>query len=172
MIAKRHNGALLLRDVSREDMERLGMALAGVLMDGDVILLEGELGTGKTTLSQALARALGVDSPVVSPTFSIVCTYDEGHLPLNHFDLYRLETEDELDDVDFWSLVDESTPGASLIEWADLFADAMPHDALTVHLDYGSVPDGPRMVSLKANGERAAHLLEDVATQLIPLEAS
>ncbi len=162
---------LLCAEASLEDFDALGCALASGLEDGDVVLLEGDLGAGKTTFAQAVARALGITAPVVSPTFSILCTYPHGAVALNHFDLYRLEAEEQLDDVDFWSLVDESTPGASLVEWADLFPDAMPEDALTLRISRAVGAGEGRDLAFSARGARSRQLLERLVAKLCTQEA-
>lgn len=148
---------------SRADFASLGSALAAAVQDGDVICLEGELGAGKTSFAQAFAQALGVTAPVVSPTFNILCTYPEGRLPLHHFDLYRLDGSDQLEDVDFWALSDDSTPGVCLIEWADLFPNDMPEDTLTIQIGYIEGCEDARNLRLSASGSRAGCLLKVAA---------
>ncbi|GKV70217.1 tRNA (adenosine(37)-N6)-threonylcarbamoyltransferase complex ATPase subunit type 1 TsaE [Sporosarcina sp. NCCP-2716] len=103
--------------------------LAAHLAPPDVITLEGDLGAGKTTFAQALARALGVTRTVSSPTFTIVKQY-EGKVPLNHLDVYRLEGSDE----DFgW---DELFYGdaITLVEWAQFIQDELPEDRLDIRI--------------------------------------
>lgn len=159
-------GALTVQDASAQDFHRLGGAIAAHLQDGDVLLLDGQLGAGKTSLAQAIAWGLGVEEDVVSPTFTIVCIYESGRVALNHFDLYRLEAPEELDDVDFWSLVDAGTPGASLIEWASLFAEDMPEDALSIQIYHPADGAPARDVRLTAAGERPCALLCAVAEEV------
>lgn len=160
------DGALSVEDADAHGFEALGGALAVQLQDGDVIYLNGPLGAGKTSLTQAIARGLGIQEDVVSPTFNIVCLYETGRVPLNHFDLYRLEAPDQLDDVDFWSLVDEGTPGVSLIEWADLFEDEMPDEGLAIQISYPDEGDATRNMRLTAIGVRAQSVLESVAQEV------
>lgn len=99
---------------------RVGEALGSCLGAGAVLLLAGELGAGKTTLTQAIARGLGVPEPVVSPTFVLMNEYEGGRLPLYHFDLYRLEGSDlrELDPALYWEGL-EVPPGLVVIEWPE-----------------------------------------------------
>lgn len=119
----------------------LGERLAAVAEPGDVVLLNGELGCGKTRFAQGAARGLGVERPVTSPTFGLLAVYDEGRLPLYHFDLYRLETVDDLESIDFFATIEGD--GLSLIEWASLFPEAMPDDALELRFAReGDVADG------------------------------
>ena len=82
---------------SEQDTIALGAALGRVLSDGDVLALQGDLGAGKTHFVQGIAKGMGIDEPVVSPTFTIL-NYYEHAVPLQHFDFYRLEDEYELDD--------------------------------------------------------------------------
>ena len=129
----------------------LGAALGERLQNGDVVLLKGDLGAGKTCFSKGVAKGLGIASDVVSPTFNIVIQYDDGRIPLYHFDLYRLEDSQELEDVDFYYLVDRDTCGASLIEWADLFPDEMPDERIEVNISKSD--DGTREIEITRIGE-------------------
>lgn len=120
------------RTESAEETRRVAAELAQGLSGGDAILLSGDLGAGKTQFAQGIAEGLGVTEPVTSPTFNIMFEYVSGRIPLYHFDLYRLEDAQQLEDIDFYELVDESTPGIALIEWADMFPDEMPEGATQV----------------------------------------
>lgn len=116
---------------SPETTKDLGAALAPLLEPGDAVLLYGDLGAGKTQFVQGVARGLGIDDAVTSPTFNILLEY-AGRLPLYHFDLYRLDPErpDQLEDIDFFGVVEGD--GASFIEWGDRFPDDMPDDRLEI----------------------------------------
>jgi tRNA threonylcarbamoyladenosine biosynthesis protein TsaE len=108
--------------------QELGRKLAQLLEVGSVILLEGDLGAGKTTLIQGLGRGLGIEEPIVSPTFTLINEYHEGRLPLYHLDLYRLQASDipplYLDM--YWQGV-EVEPGITAIEWAQRLPYYPPH---------------------------------------------
>lgn len=152
---------------SAEQTRAIAAALGALLHDGDVITLVGNLGAGKTQFSQGIGRGLGLQVDIPSPTFNLVFAYDQGRIPLYHFDVYRLGEAAELDDIDFSALVDEWTPGAALIEWADKFPHDMPEDRLEVTLAYGpkggegEPTDGAeRLIQAEAHGARAAELLE------------
>ncbi|MCU1430274.1 MAG: tRNA threonylcarbamoyl adenosine modification protein YjeE [Actinomycetia bacterium] len=128
----------------------LGAALGAALRPGDVIVLAGDLGAGKTTFAQGVAAALGVDEPVVSPTFTIVREYD-ARIPLVHVDVYRLENLGELHDLGFEELVDGNR--VTLVEWGDVVAQALPNERLVVRLELGD-DDDERIVTFAAHGPR------------------
>lgn len=140
---------------STEQTIELGRILAGLLEPDDVVSLSGGLGAGKTQLSKGVAAGLGIDEDVTSPTFPILVEYAGGRLPLFHFDLYRLASEAELDDVDYFGVLESG--GASLVEWADKFAAALPDDYL--ELDIQTRDDGARVVTATGHGARG-HALE------------
>lgn len=102
---------------------------------GLCIVLSGDLGAGKTHFAQGFARGLGIERPVASPTFNLVLQYEEGRLPLYHFDLYRLERESELEDIDFYGLVEGE--GISLVEWGEKFAPAL--EEADIHVTIKSI---------------------------------
>ena len=109
----------------------LGTAIAGQLAPGDVVLLKGDLGSGKTTLARAILAALGVDETVPSPTFTLVQTYETPRFAVSHYDLYRLKHPSELDELGLDEALDN---GAALIEWPERAESRLPLGALTVHL--------------------------------------
>lgn len=113
-----------------EETQRIAAALAKVVVPGAVIALEGDLGAGKTHFTQGLARGLGVGEAVTSPTFNVMSVYDQGRLPLYHFDLYRLEDALELEDIAFYDYVEAD--GVSCIEWAAKFPEEIPTQALWI----------------------------------------
>lgn len=115
-----------------EETQRIAAALAKVVVPGTVIALEGDLGAGKTHFTQGLARGLGVGEAVTSPTFNVMSVYDQGRLPLYHFDLYRLEDALELEDIAFYDYVEAD--GVSCIEWAAKFPEEIPAQALWISI--------------------------------------
>lgn len=138
-------------------MDTLAACLAPHLRDGDVVLLDGDLGAGKTRFVKGIAAALGSPDIVTSPTFNIMQEYATESLSLIHFDLYRLDDPEQLEDVDFHASVDESTPGASFVEWAGKFPADMPEDSLRVTI----LVDGlARRVEARAGGMRSQQLLD------------
>jgi tRNA threonylcarbamoyladenosine biosynthesis protein TsaE len=104
----------------------------GDLQAGSVVALSGDLGAGKTEFVKGLAAGLGSSAQVTSPTFTLIHEYSGGRLPLYHMDLYRLTTEDELDEIGFDDYL--SRPGISAIEWANRFPQRMPEAAIWVTL--------------------------------------
>ncbi|MBR5741712.1 MAG: tRNA (adenosine(37)-N6)-threonylcarbamoyltransferase complex ATPase subunit type 1 TsaE, partial [Firmicutes bacterium] len=124
-----------VRLASLEDTERLGRLIAKNAKPGMVIALSGDLGAGKTTLTQSIAKELGVKEPVTSPTFTLIQEYKDGRLPLYHFDVYRLSSAEELEDIGaeeyFYG------KGLSVVEWADRAGSLIPSDAVRISLAYG-----------------------------------
>jgi tRNA threonylcarbamoyladenosine biosynthesis protein TsaE len=117
--------------------EAIGAALASWLRDGDVVLLHGDLGAGKTTLAKGIARALRIDAIVSSPSFALVNEYDGGLLApvtrLYHLDLYRLHGIEELASIGFEEYIAPSD-GVTLIEWPERAAEALPDRYLLVEI--------------------------------------
>lgn len=120
---------------SAEDTERYGAALAELLRPGDIVLLSGDLGTGKTTFTKGLARGLGVEGPVTSPTFVLVHSYPtEAGWDLLHADVWRLEQLQEVIDLAIPELVEEGA--VAVVEWGERAAPAMPGDCLHVTIEF------------------------------------
>ncbi len=116
---------------SVEETEILGARLAAALRPGDVVAYRGGLGAGKTAFTRGLARGLGCQGRVASPTFTIVNEYD-GTVPLFHFDMYRLDGSDELYDIGWEDY--QSRNGVCAVEWSERVGDALPPDAVVVTL--------------------------------------
>lgn len=137
---------------SADDTRELGAAIAAVVTRGDVVLLAGDLGAGKTTLTQGFARGLGVTEQVTSPTFVLMRPY-EGRLPLMHVDAYRLEHLQEVIDLGLPEMLDDGA--VAVIEWGDVVAPALPPDFLELRLEYREGED-ERGVRLRFAGNRWA----------------
>jgi tRNA threonylcarbamoyladenosine biosynthesis protein TsaE len=129
-----------------EATRSLGVTLGQSLSAGSVILLEGDLGAGKTTLVQGIGEGLGIEDAIVSPTFTLINEYPEGRLPLYHLDLYRLEPAEveALNLESYWEGV-EFPLGIVAIEWAERMP-YLPPSYLRLHLIYSV--DGGRQVEL------------------------
>ncbi|HET7531336.1 MAG TPA: tRNA (adenosine(37)-N6)-threonylcarbamoyltransferase complex ATPase subunit type 1 TsaE [Mycobacteriales bacterium] len=135
-----------------EDMRAFGARLAELLRPGDLVVLTGGLGAGKTTLVQGIGAGLGVVSPVVSPTFVIARVHRDGRIPLVHVDAYRLGSVDEVDDLDLDASLEESV---TVVEWGAGLVDELSGDRLEVRLDRSSDPaDETRRVSVTGVGAR------------------
>jgi len=114
----------------------IGRRLGEAAGSGDIFVLQGDLGAGKTQFIKGLAEGLGLDGRLVSsPTFTIMQRYSGGRLPLQHFDLYRLESVAELEGLGFAELVDD-WPGVTATEWGDRFREAMPPWAIWVNIEH------------------------------------
>lgn len=100
---------------------------------GMVICLDGELGTGKTVFTQGFARGLGITEPVSSPTFTIVQIYEEGRLPLYHFDVYRIADIEEMEEIGYEDYF--YGQGVCLIEWSELIRELLPEKVLRVRIE-------------------------------------
>lgn len=118
---------------SPEETFALGKALAEKASAGDVFTLNGDLGVGKTVFTQGFGAGLGIKEPINSPTFTILQVYDEGRLPLYHFDVYRIGDPDEMDEIGFEEYV--YGDGVTLIEWANLIEDILPKKLTEVTIE-------------------------------------
>lgn len=118
-----------------EDTFNIGKELAGNAKPGEVFCLYGDLGTGKTVFSQGFGAGLGIEEPISSPTFTILKEYHEGTLPFYHFDVYRIGSEDEMDEIGYYDIIDGE--GVCLIEWAELISDILPvhYNKVTIEKD-------------------------------------
>lgn len=115
---------MVIETNSPEETFRVGKELGEKAYAGQVFTLTGDLGVGKTVFTQGLAKGLGIEEPVNSPTFTIVQEYDGGRLPFYHFDVYRIGDVEEMEEVGFDDYV--MGEGVSLIEWADLISEILP----------------------------------------------
>lgn len=150
-----------LRSSSPQETHTIAGQLALLSRAGDLIVLAGEMGAGKTAFAQGFARALGVDEPVTSPTFTLVHRYDGDALTLHHADLYRLEHTDDVADLAFDELLDE--PSIVLVEWGDV-VDLGPH--LHVHLAALANDDELREIVITSSDSRWSMRWERVEAAL------
>ena len=135
---------------SPEETEKLEAALANVLTPGTVIAYRGDLGAGKTAFTRGLARGLGCDELVTSPTYTIVNEYLGGRLPLFHFDMYRLRCTDDLWDIGWEDYLDRQ--GVCAVEWSENVPEAMA-GALTVRIE--KLGDSVRRITIDGGAEYA-----------------
>ena len=124
---------MVIETRSPEETFETGRKLGEKAVPGQVFTLMGDLGVGKTVFTQGLARGLGIQEPVSSPTFTIVQVYEEGRLPFYHFDVYRIGDVEEMDEVGFDDYI--MGDGVSLIEWADLIEEILPEKRTEVRIE-------------------------------------
>ncbi len=146
-----------------EETQQIGRRLGELAQPGDVLLLVGDLGTGKTCLTQGIARGLGIEDYVLSPTFVIVREM-HGRLPLYHVDLYRLDRLEETQDLGLDDYFYDG--GISVVEWAEKAIGLMPAEYLRVDLAY--VSDTERRLSLTPHGKRYDELMEQMRGLVLP----
>lgn len=137
-----------------DELEKFSIKLAKKLQNGDVISLIGDLGAGKTTLVQFLAKELGIDDYVTSPTFSIVNIYD-GDYQINHLDLYRLENPSELEQIDYETYF--YPDGITFIEWAKMGGDYLPDDMIEIEI---TQIGNERLIEIKGSSNRVSEIGE------------
>jgi len=116
-----------------EDTFNIGKTIASQAKPGEVYCLYGDLGTGKTVFSQGFGAGLGIIEPISSPTFTILKEYHEGRLPFYHFDVYRIGSEDEMEEIGYYDII--GGDGVCLIEWAELIKDILPFDCNKVTIN-------------------------------------
>lgn len=135
---------IVARTSSADETRALGEALASLAHPGDVVVLAGDLGAGKTALAQGFGAGLDVKEPITSPTFVIARTYEGGRLRLNHLDVYRLEHLREVEDIGLAEMVDDGA--VTLIEWGDAVSPVLPASYLEVRLTFGDGDDDRTLV--------------------------
>ena len=147
---------------SQDETIELGRRLGALLREGDVLVLTGDLGAGKTQLTKGIAAAMGVTADVTSPTFTIQMVYPGSQMDLNHFDLYRLERADQLEDTGLFDVL--GADGVCVIEWGEQFADEIGDERLDVFLtrmdgeaEQGQEP--PREVRLVPHDARGEEIV-------------
>ena len=140
------------------DTRAVARKLAATLRPGDIILLAGGLGVGKTLFTTGLAAGLGIEEQVLSPSFVLVRQYRSGFLPLIHVDVYRLGSVNEFEDLE---ALDMAIDGVLVIEWGDALEDEIPEDHLRI--DFVVDEDGSRTLRLEPSGNWAERDLGLVA---------
>ncbi|MFM2417172.1 MAG: hypothetical protein RL385_1895 [Pseudomonadota bacterium] len=149
------SNALLLPLRTRRATRQLGLTLSRIVEPGDLLILEGDLGAGKTFLVRAIARGLGIpeSTPIQSPTFALVHEHTAGRIPLVHADLYRLGAIDELVEL---GLAERLEDAVVIVEWGDRFAAALGGCGVWIQL---GLSEQGRMAQLSAHGPRGMALL-------------
>ncbi len=116
-----------------QDTYNIGKELAMQCSPGDILLLDGDLGVGKTVFTKGFGKGLGIEEPISSPTFTIMQIYEEGRLPLYHFDVYRIADIEEMDEIGYEDYF--YGQGVCLIEWATLIEELLPKNAISVRIE-------------------------------------
>ncbi|HSM01420.1 MAG TPA: tRNA (adenosine(37)-N6)-threonylcarbamoyltransferase complex ATPase subunit type 1 TsaE [Acidimicrobiia bacterium] len=148
---------MILHCATEADTRSVGRRLAALMRSGDIVLLAGDLGAGKTVFAGGIGEGLGLDEPVVSPTFVIVRRYT-GLVPMVHVDLYRVGSIAEIDDLD---LDLEAVDGVLVVEWGHAAEQAFGDDHLVVKITPG--PDGGRSIEFVPRGSWARRPLQELA---------
>ncbi|MGI6230680.1 MAG: tRNA (adenosine(37)-N6)-threonylcarbamoyltransferase complex ATPase subunit type 1 TsaE [Tractidigestivibacter sp.] len=150
---------------SQDQTISLGRKLGKILQEGDVLVLTGDLGAGKTQLTKGIAAGMGVEGDVTSPTFTIEMVYEGTSMPLYHFDLYRLDDPDQLEDTGLFDVM--GTDGVCVIEWGEQFSDQIGDarlDVLVTRLDDKADPgeEPPREVRFVSHDERGDKIVAEL----------
>lgn len=133
---------------SPEETEAIGTQLAKGLEAGTVLAFSGDLGAGKTAFTRGLAKGLGIDQPVTSPTYQIVHEYEGGRLPLFHFDMYRLGSSEELFDLGWDEYLERG--GVCAVEWSENVRDAIDTKCVTIDIRRGT-HDNQRLITIEGS---------------------
>lgn len=141
---------------SANETQALAQHLAKFLQAGDVLLLDGELGAGKTTFTKGLAEGLGIKRNIKSPTFTIIREYQEGRLPLYHMDVYRLE---ETGGMDMGLEEYFEGNGVSVVEWSQFVNSELPAENLVIHIKKDEHHDDVRYLIFEPHGKRYEDLV-------------
>lgn len=147
---------------------RVAAALAALAEPGDVLVLSGDLGAGKTTFTKGYGAALGVVEPITSPTFTLAREY-HGRLPLHHLDVYRFEQLDEVLDLALPELLESG--GVVVIEWGDTILPALPADLCELRFEFGD-GDDDRRIELRMVGPRWRGRVKNIAAAIEPWSSS
>lgn len=152
MVARSLFVVIVVATSSPAETQAVAAALADELAVGDLIVLAGDLGAGKTCFTQGLGVGLGITQRMTSPTFTLINRYDEGRIELNHLDVYRLDDIAETLDLDLPELLEV---GLTVIEWGEEITEVLPVDHLTIRLRYPDVTaagDDDRIIEIEAGG--------------------
>ncbi|WP_120168834.1 tRNA (adenosine(37)-N6)-threonylcarbamoyltransferase complex ATPase subunit type 1 TsaE [Thermohalobacter berrensis] len=143
---------------SPEETKEFGYKLGTLLKGGDILCLSGDLGAGKTTLTQAIAEGMGIEDYITSPTFTIINEY-EGKLPLYHFDVYRLEGPEAMDDLGYEEYFYSN--GVCIIEWANLIEEILPEERINITIKRGN-GENKREIIIDGVGKRHEEIIDNL----------
>jgi tRNA threonylcarbamoyladenosine biosynthesis protein TsaE len=142
---------------SLKDTEQLGKIISRCLEKGTVICLDGDLGVGKTALTQFIAKEFGVDEYITSPTFTIIKEY-EGRLPFYHMDVYRIESEDDMYDLGYDEYI--YSEGVTIIEWSHNIVGILPEERINIEIQ--RLDDQRRLININGKGKTYEKLAEEL----------
>lgn len=155
-----YDSSMIIEVTSAEAMQALGAQIGDRIMGGEVIVLIGDIGAGKTTFTKGLARAMGISEDVQSPTFTVSRVYETARgITLAHYDFYRLNDPGIMRAELMEAVHDPAT--ATIIEWSEIVSDVLPADALRITITATS--EETRTVELAAGGELSRALIEEIA---------
>jgi len=140
-----------------QELEYLGHRMAQLVQPGDFLALDGDLGAGKTSFTQGMARGLNIAEDINSPTFTIIHEYETGRLPLYHMDVYRLKHPEEMYDLGYEEYF--YGEGVTVVEWAQMIESLLPDEYLGIEIVV--IPEG-RELRLVPYGARYEHLIEEL----------
>ena len=144
---------------SENDTINFGKFLASKLQIGDIIVLTGDLGSGKTKLTQGILSYFGLENEISSPTFTIVNEYKKKNINIYHFDVYRLE-----DSSEFYAIGGDEyfENGICLIEWGELIQDALPNEYIKIDFSRNDLNENERVLNIKSIGEKYDNIIENL----------
>lgn len=123
----------VIESLREQDTYELGKRLGEDCKSGDIVLLNGDLGVGKTVFTKGFGKGLGIEEPISSPTFTIMQIYEQGRIPLYHFDVYRIADPEEMDEIGYEDYFFGN--GVCLIEWASLIEELIPEHVIEVQIE-------------------------------------
>lgn len=143
---------------SIEKTLNIGFQIGTLCNKGDIICLIGDLGSGKTHMTKGIAKGLGIDEYITSPTFNIVNEYDTGRLKLNHFDVYRVNDPDEIAAIGFDEYI--FSDGVSIIEWANYIEELIPKEYMSIVIEKVCENENHRKITINYVGDRYTYVKE------------
>ncbi len=156
------NSLLKINVDNIKETENLGYKLGKLLAGGEIICMTGDLGAGKTTMTQSIAKGLEVEDYVTSPTFTIINEY-EGRCPLYHFDVYRINDVDEMYDLGYEEYF--YSDGVSIIEWADIIKEILPGERLNIEINKKDNIEN-REIIINGNGKKYINIINLLSEEI------
>ena len=144
---------------SENDTKKLAIKMASMLKKGDVLVLCGDLGSGKTKFTEGFLTYFGLENEISSPTFTIVNEYKKNNINIYHFDVYRLE-----DSSEFYAIGGDEyfENGICLIEWGELIQDALPNEYIKIDFSRNDLNENERVLNIKSIGEKYDNIIESL----------